>query len=252
MKLDGKMLVTSIYIKMDAHDQLLLSEGVCSQLGILEYHENVWPGRELLSDSSTTSGGATVPLVRTFCVCLPEPVIIPANKTTVVPVRVELDNDINSVPLLLEGNRATSKETGLIIERALLKPSDDGTACLKIHNVGGFTERIEEGALLGDAEETCVVIPPENHCDVPGEIKQIRMESTQENQGCRGRLMELIAVPNLSDPDKTLLCKFLMDHNDVFALDETDRGETDLIQLEIDTGEAPPIKQSFRRMPYAA
>ena len=43
-----------------------------------------------------------------------------------------------------------------------------------------------------------------------------------------------------------------MDHNDVFALDETDRGETDLIELEIDTGEAPPIKQSFRRMPYAA
>ena len=43
-----------------------------------------------------------------------------------------------------------------------------------------------------------------------------------------------------------------MDHNDVFALDETDRGETDLIQLEINTGEAPPIKQSFRRMPYAA
>jgi len=43
-----------------------------------------------------------------------------------------------------------------------------------------------------------------------------------------------------------------MDHNDVFILDEADRGETDLIQLEIDTGEAPPIKQSFRRMPYAA
>jgi len=40
-----------------------------------------------------------------------------------------------------------------------------------------------------------------------------------------------------------------MDHNDVFALDETDRGETD---LEIETGEVPPIKQSFRRMPYAA
>ena len=152
------------------------------------------------------------------------------NKTTVVPVRVELDNDINSVPLLLEGNRALCRETSLIIERALLQPSDDGTACLKIYNAGGFTEWIEEGALLRDAEETCVVIPPEDHCDVPGEIKQIRMESTQENQGRRDRLMELIAVPNLLDPDKALLCEFLMDHNDVFALDETDRGGIDLIQ----------------------
>ena len=64
--------------------------------------------------------------------------------------------------------------------------------------------------------------------------------------------MELIAVPNLPEPEKTSLCEFLMDHNDVFALDEIDRGETDLIHLEVDTGEAPPIKQSFRRMPYAA
>ena len=64
--------------------------------------------------------------------------------------------------------------------------------------------------------------------------------------------MKLIAIPDLPDPDKTLLREFLMDHNDVFALDEADRGETDLIQLEIDTGEAPPVERSFRRMPYAA
>ena len=37
----GKVLLTSVYIKMDAHDQPLLSEGVCSQLGILEYHKNI-------------------------------------------------------------------------------------------------------------------------------------------------------------------------------------------------------------------
>ena len=61
-------------------------------------------------------------------------------------MHVELHNDINSVPLLLEGNGATCKETGLIIESQ--------------------TEQIEEGALLGDAEETCVVIPPEDRCDV--------------------------------------------------------------------------------------
>ena len=35
---DGKTMCTPIYIKMDAHDQLLLSEGVCRQLGILSYH----------------------------------------------------------------------------------------------------------------------------------------------------------------------------------------------------------------------
>jgi len=104
---DGKMLVTPIYIKMDAHDQFLLSEGVCSQLGILEYHNNVWPGCELTSDPlvcGSEPNGTTVPLVRTFRVCLSEPVIIPANKTAVVSVCVELDDDVNPVPLLLKEN----------------------------------------------------------------------------------------------------------------------------------------------------
>ena len=42
-----------------------------------------------------------------------------------------------------------------------------------------------------------------------------------------------------------------MDHHDVFALEDTDRVETDLIQLEIDTGYVLPIKQP-QRMPYTA
>lgn len=38
---------TAVYIKMDVHDQLLLSEGVCHQLGIITYHQNIqrWQGQ---------------------------------------------------------------------------------------------------------------------------------------------------------------------------------------------------------------
>jgi hypothetical protein len=49
--LDGRMqldltfkdrtIQTTIYLKMDATDQLLLSEGVCRQLGMLTYHPKV-------------------------------------------------------------------------------------------------------------------------------------------------------------------------------------------------------------------
>ena len=34
----GKSMKTLVYMKNDAHDQLLLSEGVCRQLGIITYH----------------------------------------------------------------------------------------------------------------------------------------------------------------------------------------------------------------------
>ena len=38
---DGKTMCTPVYIKMDAADQLLLSEGVWRQLGVITFHPNV-------------------------------------------------------------------------------------------------------------------------------------------------------------------------------------------------------------------
>lgn len=51
-RLDGKLelditfqgrqtMLTPVYLKMDAHDSLLLSEGVCRQLGIISYHPTI-------------------------------------------------------------------------------------------------------------------------------------------------------------------------------------------------------------------
>ena len=92
--LDGRMdlniafgdhtMRTPVYIKMDAQDQFLLSEGVCRQLGILSYHHSWRGGRrkhvqqqasdaspqtETQDNTSTTSEDnqeqeATVPMVR--------------------------------------------------------------------------------------------------------------------------------------------------------------------------------------------
>ena len=46
MGFSGRIMRTPIYIKMDAHEQLLLSEGVCRQLGVISYHPDVerWRG----------------------------------------------------------------------------------------------------------------------------------------------------------------------------------------------------------------
>lgn len=36
-----KLLHRTVYIKMDAHDQLLLSESICRQLEIVSYHASI-------------------------------------------------------------------------------------------------------------------------------------------------------------------------------------------------------------------
>ena len=40
---DGRTMTTPIYVKMVDKEQLLISEGVCRQLGIVKYHKEV-PG----------------------------------------------------------------------------------------------------------------------------------------------------------------------------------------------------------------
>lgn len=38
------------------------------------------------------------------------------------------------------------------------------------------------------------------------------------------------------------MCALLADHYDVFALENEEQGETDLVQLEIETGSSHPAK----------
>ena len=57
---------------------------------------------------------------------------------------------------------------------------------------------------------------------------------------------------DLLSEQKDLMHQLLGDYHDVFVLSDGERGETDLIQMEIETGDARPIRQHPRRMPYSA
>ena len=56
---NDKSIITQVYLKMDAPEQLLLSEGVCRQLGMLSYYPSVqvWRGgRKRVSTSEYPPG----------------------------------------------------------------------------------------------------------------------------------------------------------------------------------------------------
>ena len=80
-----KTMHTPVYIKMDAHDQLFLSEGVCRQLDILTYHPDVqvWRGRkkQLSSETQVQVPSVSVRLVQT--------VQMPPQQSALVEVRVD-------------------------------------------------------------------------------------------------------------------------------------------------------------------
>ena len=64
-------------------------------------------------------------------------------------------------------------------------------------------------------------------------------------------LLDVLGELDLPSEGNAQMCALLSDHYDVFALEDTERGEMDLVQLEIETGSSLPARQP-RRMLFAA
>ena len=62
---------------------------------------------------------------------------------------------------------------------------------------------------------------------------------------------ELQIAANCSEEDQKQLESLLLEYLDVFALDDQELGETDLVTHSIDTGNAKPVQTLPRRLPYA-
>ena len=94
---------TMVYIKMDASDQLLLSEGVCRQLGIVMYHPSLHQPDQV-----------AIPIHSRVC----QPVTSTKRTTLVLRVHVSLAQSLKLlpgqsviVPVRVEGEFDTTRQT---------------------------------------------------------------------------------------------------------------------------------------------
>ena len=239
-----KTMKTTVYVKMDAHDQLLLSEGVCRQLGIVSYHPSVSSGK------ITKKTTAIVPTIR---VNLIQSLRLPPSKGAVVPVKLEGDRDCLKRLVLVQNSERIERETGLTVEDAVIAAPESGVAQIVVHNRSGFTQCVPRGACLGEGETTQVCSAPgpsESDPNSPG-TATVKQTTSGTEAWRKAKLLETMELPDLPPPDSELLQQFLVDHHDVFSLEDGERGETDLVRMEIDTGDTSPKKQAPRRMPFA-
>ena len=128
---EGKTLTTMVYVKMDAVDQLLLSEGVCRQLGIVTYHPSL-----ISRNTPKRKEVAAVPSIR---VSLVQSLKLPHSQSALVPIRLDTCAVKEDQTLLVEGGQLLEK-TGLVLQNAVVNASRDGTAHLVITNMSGFTQ----------------------------------------------------------------------------------------------------------------
>ena len=289
---------TPVYIKMDARDPLLLSEGVCHQLGIISYHPSVYPPPLTPAQTAGPDQDTKVPAVR---VQLVQTVRLPPLSATVTTV--QLQDMVLHGPLLFESSCSEDLE----FADSLVYIGDDGCCQVLVTNPTGFTQKLPKGSVVGlaseadhvpDAGTLNTVIDMGSHSrDGGGVVQEDRVDGcgvgqedrvdgcgvVQEDRGDGGRglvvegqadiirsstivstistnadhhrqtLGELLAEvgPTLKWQDKDRLRHLLLNNHQAFAVDKGERGESELIQMSIDTGDATPRQQSVRRTPFA-
>jgi len=181
---DGKSLNTPVYIRKEAQDQLLLSEGVSRQLGIISYHRDVHPLQQLVKDPHSVrakSEGleAQVPLVRVHLVQTLN--MLPHQS---MGVTVRLDGSCgNRDTLMVEPSNEISETAGVCLEAALINASSDGFAYLVLSNTNGVSCQIDENTCIGVVHEVSLVDPGTQSAQVQDGPTVSRVEAGGPDRG---------------------------------------------------------------------
>ena len=244
IEFDDKVLTTPVYVKMDAFDQLLLSEGVCRQLGMVTYHPQVEIWRDRKKMNPPEDEKAIVPMVR---VRLVESLHLPTYHGLVVPVDlVSKDFDPTQLYCLEAGTIGSS----LSVEDTLVCPDPNGRAFIAVANSTGYSEAMEKGTEIGVATPVHVVEP--DHTLDPASVNTVyTVEQSVERKAQLAECIDIESPEVTGSEGRQELLDVITDFHEAFSLSSTDRGETDLVEFQIDTGDARPKKLPIRRMPFA-
>ena len=187
-KLDGRLdldinfgdktINTPIYVKMDAYDDLLLSEGVCRHLGIVTYHPSIKSKAAKLSKEAHSSA-------RSVRVCLVDSVRLAPRKQTIVAVKVDSHGVVG--PLLLEPARhiVDFHDGRLRVSESLVQVGNDGCTNVLLTNTSGSTCKLDKGEWLGlafEAEPVTVDAILEDAASSSQEVETGNKEAPHEQQ----------------------------------------------------------------------
>ena len=193
--------------------------------------------------------GAKVPTVR---VNLVQSVQLLPHQNLVVKVSFTGNGESNNVEAyLLE---PAELKSGLQLEASLLSVSPEDGVLAVVNNPTGCSMLLDEGTLLGATPVSLVESAPDTHdpvSNVPEDSPALRWIQTQPTAWRQQKLVHsLESLETLTAVQQQKLLNFLKEHHMAFALEEDERGETDLVQLHIDTGETEPQQGPPQSMPF--
>ena len=175
---DDKCIKTLVYLKTDAIDQLLLSEGVCRQLGIIQYHPAAEPWRGKKRDLYQPPQSPAKVQVPRVTVNLVQALRLPSRKWVVVPVQV---NHFLEDTLLFQGDRELQDQCGILMLDAILKPDHSGMAYVVAENHTGYTAVLEKDMTV-TGESAVIIRPGEKTNKLVADVKAVWTEGEFDEQ----------------------------------------------------------------------
>ena len=175
-------------------------------------------------------------------------VTIPAQKGRIV--RAKLVNSVNGMEgLLFEPNHSLLESFG-IFAREILVTSENGQVGVALDNFQGTPVHLEKGINLGVVRAISAREIDHVSNELPVAVNA-PVRASESPNGRLGKLLKLLNLPsdNLSQVESTELQALLAEYHDVFALDDSELGCTDVLRHHIDTGNSNPIRQQPYRTP---
>ena len=202
--------------------------------------------------SAEQGGSAAATATRVHLV---QSVCVPPHQSIAAEVTLESGRPRNASVLFVP-DEALESLTGLSSDDTLLQPSGDGRSHILISNFTGYTQSLKEGEIVGHVEEVDIIDmqPEDSTCDSDCNAFVVRSSSDEysdRDQLRTQKLRDVLTPPDLPPQERERLLNFLTTYHHVFSLEEGERGETDMVQMKIDTGDSYPKRQAPRRMPFA-
>ena len=131
----------------------------------------------------------------------------------------------------------------------------EASPTLTLTNWGDSPVVIEKDKVIGTIEEVSVITKDDPLWSEPVQLAEAVVRrchvSGNELATRHKQLKEQLLIGESTNEDKQALLQLLYSHHQVFALSDSELGETDLVEHNIETVDNQPVRVAPRRLPYA-
>ena len=164
-------------------------------------------------------------------------------------------NLVSGKNINLNGLKLISPKEGVLAERTCDFAEElwgcESLPDLPVTNWGDNTVELERGTMVGDVEDVALVLPDDPVWAGPPEaVANVYHIKEEGLQVCCEELKEQLRIGELPKEERQVLLQLLCKQHEVFAMSDSELGETSLVEHDIQLTDNIPVMSQPRRLPY--